>query len=222
MIPLKDDNPRSTVPLVTISLIVVNVAIFLYELSLGPRMADFVVEYGAIPANIIQGKELGTLFTSMFLHGGFLHIAGNMLYLWIFGDNIEHYLGHFRFLYFYLISGLVAALAHVYLGGVSNVPMIGASGAISGVLGAYLVKYPKARVLVLIPIFWYITIQKIPALFVLGFWFVLQLLSGVFSGVSATGAEQGGVAFWAHVGGFVTGLILILFLPKKRRADWRY
>lgn len=222
MIPLKDDNPRASVPLITIGLIVVNVGVFLYQLSLGPGIDNFIIKYGAIPDNIVHGKELQSLFTSMFLHGGFLHLIGNMLYLWIFGDNVEHYLGHFRFLYFYLICGLVAAFAHIFLGGISDVPMVGASGAISGVLGAYLVKYPRARVLVLIPLFWYITIQKIPALFVLGFWFLMQLLSGVFSGLSSTGMEKGGIAFWAHVGGFVAGLILIILLPKKRRVEWPY
>ncbi|MFQ5824197.1 MAG: rhomboid family intramembrane serine protease [bacterium] len=222
MIPLKDDNPRSSVPIITIGLIVVNVLVFLYELSLGPRIEFFIQEYAAIPAKIVRGRELETLVTSMFLHGGFFHVGSNMLYFWIFGDNVEHYLGHFRFIYFYLICGLFAAITHIFLGGISEVPMIGASGAISGVLGAYLVKYPRAQVLVLIPIFWFITIRKIPALFVLGLWFAMQLLSGVFSGLSSTGLEKGGIAFWAHVGGFVAGMILINIFKRKRRVEWHF
>lgn len=138
-----------------------------------------------------------------------------MLYLWIFGDNIENYLGHFRYMIFYLSCGLFAALAHIILSQVSEVPMVGASGAISGVLGAYLIKYPRARVLVLIPIFFFLT-RKVSALFILGFWFILQL----FSGIASTGIPGGGIAFWAHVGGFVAGAILINFFSRKRRVEW--
>ncbi len=212
MIPLKDDNPRSTAPVLTIGLIVVNVIVFFFEYQTG--FVAMIERFGAVPIYILSGQRIETLLTSMFLHGGFMHLAGNMLYLWIFGDNIEHYLGHGRFIVFYLTCGLLAVAAHIVLGGVSDVPMVGASGAISGILGAYLVKYPKARVLVLIPIIWFLTIRHIPAIFVLGFWFVMQL----FSGLGSIGAEGGGVAFWAHIGGFVAGAALIMVFPQRRRS----
>lgn len=212
MIPIKDDNPRTVVPFVTIGLIVVNVVVFYFEYAVG--FSEVIKKYALFPIDIVEGRNLKTLITSMFLHGGVLHLAGNMLYLWIFGDNIENYLGHTKFIFFYLICGLLAVFAHILFSGISEVPMVGASGAISGVLGAYLIKYPKARVLVVIPIIWFLTIRKIPALVVLGFWFVMQL----FSGVATLGYEGGGVAFWAHVGGFVGGLILINLLPQRKRA----
>ncbi len=212
MIPLKDDNPRDLRPFITVGLITVNILVFSLQLKLG---FEFLIhEYGLIPIDVVNGQNLKTLITSMFLHGGFMHLAGNMLYLWIFGDNIENYLGHSRFIVFYLLCGLLAVVAHIFLSGISNVPMIGASGAISGILGAYLIKYPRAKVLVIIPIFMFLTIRKISALFVLGFWFVMQL----FSGVVSFGIEGGGVAFWAHVGGFVAGMILINIFPNKRRV----
>jgi len=214
MIPLKDDNPRTIIPFINVSLIIVNVLVFFYEISLGPQLEGFIKEYGAIPGYIVQGQNLETLFTSMFLHGGFYHLGGNMLYLWIFGDNIENYLGHFRYIIFYLTCGLLAALAHIIFSQISEVPMVGASGAISGVLGAYLIKYPRARVLVLIPIFFFLTTRRVSALFILGFWFILQL----FSGITSTGIRGGGIAFWAHVGGFVAGAILINFFSKRRRV----
>lgn len=212
MIPIKDDNPRTVVPFVTIGLIVVNVVVFYFEYAVG--FSEVIKKYALFPIDIVEGRNLKTLITSMFLHGGVLHLVGNMLYLWIFGDNIENYLGHTKFIFFYLICGLLAVFAHILFSGISEVPMVGASGAISGVLGAYLIKYPKARVLVVIPIIWFLTIRKIPALVVLGFWFVMQL----FSGVATLGYEGGGVAFWAHVGGFVGGLILINLLPQRKRA----
>lgn len=216
MIPLKDDNPRSAFPVLTITLIAVNILAFLLELQFG--LEYVVMKYGAIPIEIVNGQDLETMFTSMFLHGGFMHLAGNMLYLWIFGDNIESYLGRFKFILFYLICGLIAILAHIFMSGSSEVPMVGASGAISGILGAYLIKYPKAKVLVLIPIIFFITVRRIPALFVLGFWFIMQL----FSGVVTIGGEGGGVAFWAHIGGFVAGLGLILLLSEKKRKVVSY
>ncbi len=216
MIPLKDDNPRSAFPVLTITLITVNILAFLLELQFG--LEYVVMKYGAIPIEIVNGQDLETMFTSMFLHGGFMHLAGNMLYLWIFGDNIESYLGRFKFILFYLICGLIAIFAHIFMSGSSEVPMVGASGAISGILGAYLIKYPKAKVLVLIPIIFFITVRRIPALFVLGFWFIMQL----FSGVVTIGGEGGGVAFWAHIGGFVAGLGLILLLSEKKRKAVSY
>ena len=216
MIPLKDDNPRSAFPILTITLIAVNILAFLLELQFG--LEYVVMKYGAIPIEIVNGQDLETMFTSMFLHGGSMHLAGNMLYLWIFGDNIESYLGRFKFILFYLICGLIAIFAHIIVSGSSEVPMVGASGAISGILGAYLIKYPKAKVLVLIPIIFFITVRRIPALFVLGFWFIMQL----FSGVVTIGGEGGGVAFWAHIGGFVAGLGLILLLSEKKRKVVSY
>lgn len=210
MIPLKDHNPRSTPPVVTVVIILANVVAFYSEIRYG--FDPVITRFGAVPSDILHGLRLETLFTSMFLHGGFMHIAGNMLYLWIFGDNIEHYLGHSRFLVFYLLCGLLATLGHILLGGASHVPMVGASGAISGVLGAYLVKYPKAKVVVLIPIIWFLTVRTIPAFFVLGFWFLLQLVYGLGS----LDTQGGGVAFWAHVGGFVAGMALVLVFPTRR------
>ncbi len=211
MIPLKDDNPRTTLPMVTIALIAVNALAFYFEYRVG--YVQVIERFGAVPVNILHGERLETLFTSMFLHAGFMHIIGNMLYLWIFGDNIEHYLGHARFIAFYFICGLVALLTHIFLGGGGEVPMVGASGAVAGILGAYLIKYPRARVVVIIPIFFFLMVRRIPALFVLGFWFVMQL----FSGLGSLGAQGGGVAFWAHVGGFIAGAALIFVFPQKRR-----
>lgn len=161
---------------------------------------------------LLQGEQLWSVMTSMFLHGSFIHLAGNMLYLWIFGDNIENYLGHTKFVFFYLLCGVLAVFAHIFFEGSSSVPMVGASGAISGILGAYLLKYPKAKVLVLIPIIWFLAFRKIPALVVLGFWFVMQL----YSGFATIGNSGSGVAIWAHVGGFVAGFVLINLFPQKR------
>ena len=211
MIPIKDDNPRLRPPIFTVGLIAINIVAFYFEIQLG--LNNVVYQYGAIPSHIVELQSLETLLTSMFLHGGFLHLGGNMLYLWIFGDNIEGYLGHSRFLVFYFLCGLVAVFTHIFLSGISDTPMVGASGAISGLLGAYLVKYPKARVLVVIPIVWFLTIRKIPAYVVLGFWFVMQL----FYGLSSLGISQGGgVAFWAHIGGFAAGVLLIYLFPAKK------
>ncbi len=211
MIPIKDDNPRSSFPFVTVALIIINIAVFYFEFKFG--FDNVIGKFGAIPSFIIQGQRLETLLTSMFLHGGILHIGGNMLYLWIFGDNIESYLGHLRFIVFYIFCGLFAVFAHIFLGGVSDIPMVGASGAIAGILGAYLIKYPKAKVVVIFPVFWFLFVRSIRALYVLGIWFILQVISGL----GTYGSEGGGVAFWAHIGGFIAGLILILIFPQKRR-----
>ncbi|MBP1607883.1 MAG: rane protein [Acidobacteria bacterium] len=223
MFPLRDDNPKSTTPIVTLGIIIINVIVFFYQLSLGARGDRvFIYEYGAIPAVITGGEALPqqlqaipaqiTIFTSMFLHGGWAHLIGNMWYLWIFGDNVEEAMGHFRYLIFYLITGLLASLSHIISNTGSVLPSIGASGAISGVLGAYLLLYPRARVLTLIFLGFFIRLIYIPAGFVLGFWFLLQLLGGSMAG----GQDAGGVAFWAHVGGFVSGLILISLFRKRR------
>ncbi|MFA9462069.1 rhomboid family intramembrane serine protease [Thiohalorhabdus sp. Cl-TMA] len=224
MIPLYDDNPTSRPPVITVTLIAVSVAVFLGQISLSEQAATVLIyRLGAIPAVVTGEVRLhpdlagavpaqATLFTSMFLHGGFLHLAGNMLYLWIFGNNVEDALGHFRFLLFYLAGGVVAALAHIYMDPVSEVPMIGASGAISGVLGAYLLLYPKAQVAVLIPIGIILQLVRLPAVVVLLLWFLFQFLSNLFASAQEGG---GGVAWMAHIGGFVAG-ILLLFLFKRR------
>ena len=228
MIPLRDDNPTTLVPWMTVSLIIANVLVFFYELTLGPNLEPFLLTFGAIPARLFQSNPpLGegvslvppsaTIFSSMFLHGGLLHLAGNMLYLWIFGNNIEDALGHMRFLLFYLISGLIAAYSHAFVQAASTLPMIGASGAVSGVLGAYLVLFPRARVLTLVPIGFIMQMVRVPALVVLGFWIVIQFLYGFFS----LGAPGGGVAWFAHVGGFLVGVVLIRPLVRRdfrRRA----
>ena len=228
MIPIKDDNPTSKIPIVTIALIVVNCLVFLYEISLGAHgFSEFTFKYGLIPAELIQGKvpiyrELYTapaldVFTSMFMHGGFLHLAGNMLYLWIFGDNIEDTLGHLKFLIFYILSGVAAALSFASIEPGSTVPMVGASGAISGILGAYLIRYPLARVYTLIWFLFVIRIVAIPAIFVLGFWFILQVING---SSAIAFAKDGGVAWFAHIGGFVFGMLVFLIfrLGNKRRV----
>src|SRR5262247_2786082 len=201
MIPLRDIIPSRTTPVVTITLIVLNVIVFLYELSLGRAIDAFTLYYGLIPAAF----SWVNVFTSMFLHGSFLHIAGNMLYLWIFGDNVEDRMGHGRFLVFYLLCGVAAALAQTITTPESVVPMVGASGAIAGVMGAYFVLYPRSRIVTLVPIFFFIQFIEVPAIFFLGIWFLMQFLSGVGSIATAT-QPGGGIAFWAHVAGFVTGV----------------
>ena len=227
MIPLRDDNPIRSRPVVTVALIALCTLVFLWQLSLsanGQQQAAYV--FGLIPAVLFGNARLeggwlpagATILTSMFLHGGWLHLIGNMLYLWIFGDNIEDRLGRGRFVVFYLVCGAVAALGQGVADPRSEVPMIGASGAISGVLGAYLVLYPRAKVLVLLPLLFFVTAVRVPALVVLGIWFAAQLLSSL---AAAPGAG-GGVAFAAHVGGFVAGVVLIrLFLRDRRRPRRR-
>ena len=202
----------------TVSLIVVNVLVFLYEFSLGERVERFVLYFGLVPAAF----SFVSLFTSMFLHGGFLHVAGNMLYLWIFGDNVEDRMGHGRFLVFYLLCGIAAALAQTIANPDSIVPMVGASGAIAGVMGAYFVLYPRSRIVTIVPIF-FLQLVEVPAIFFLGIWFLMQFLSGVGSIVAATAHERGGgVAFWAHVAGFVAGIsaVGIFRRPERQRVEW--
>ena len=223
-IPLKDDNPTSTFPLVTIGIILANCLVFFHQITLDAVDGqNFVFRWGAIPYQIIYGKVLHefppiplplTVFSSMFLHGGFFHILGNMLYLWIFGNNIEDRLGHFRFLVFYLVCGLAAGAAQVFANPSSTVPMIGASGAVAGVLGAYLLLFPGARILTLLFIFVFIKFIRLPALYVLGFWFLMQLM-GVWGGAVSN------VAFFAHLGGFGVGLIAVkLFQPRPSRRRY--
>lgn len=213
MIPLRDTNPRRIFPFVTYALVAVNILAFLWELSLGSQLERALFAVSFIPARFwITGNwvaDLMTIVVSMFLHGGLLHIGSNMLYLWIFGDNIEDRLGHGKFLVFYLLCGYLATLAHAFASPGSRVPAIGASGAIAGVLGAYLILFPHARVLTVIPIFFFITLRELPAVIILGLWFVLQLFSGVGSLGVTDAQDMGGVAYFAHIGGFVAGLLLI-------------
>ena len=235
MLPLKDDVPSQSFPLITVLLIAANVAAFLYQASLeagtggtGRAATAFVTEFGAVPCRL-TGLCVGddspapvvTVFTSMFLHGGLFHIAGNMLYLWIFGDNVEDTLGHLRFLALYVLSGVGAVSAQTLMSPHSQVPMVGASGAISGVLGAYLFLFPHASVLTLITFGFFIRFVQVPAVIVLGFWIVVQVLYGLLSyGAAAKGtADGGGVAWFAHIGGFVAGLMLLfLFRPRATRC----
>ena len=217
MIPLRDDNPRRRFPLVTMILILVNVAVFVVE-ALAPNeqaLSELILTWGLIPARLssLEPSAFATIITSMFLHSGFMHIAGNMLYLWIFGDNIEAALGSGRFLLFYLLCGVGAAMGQYFVAPSSQVPMVGASGAISGVMGAYLLLFPRAEVDTLILLGFWSRLVKLPAVMVLGMWIVLQL----FSGLASLGAEaSGGVAFFAHIGGFVAGLVLVLVLRRRR------
>jgi membrane associated rhomboid family serine protease len=222
MFPLRDDNPTSIFPMLTIGLIAINVMIFLYQLSLGPNGQErLVYQFGSIPAVLFGSQRLAeslavippfaSLFTSMFLHGGFMHLLGNMLYLWIFGNNIEEAMGRFRFILFYLATGVAAGYAHALVNPASPVPSIGASGAISGVLGAYILLYPRARVLTLIFLGFFVRLMYIPAWIVLGFWFFLQLLSGSVGSQS----NAGGIAFWAHIGGFLAGMVLVGLFKRR-------
>ncbi len=223
MIPLKDKNPTHRVPIVNILIIVANVAVFLYEVALGARLEQFFMAFGVVPNEIVGSLSSGQfrlgaiapIFTSMFLHGGWLHLGGNMLYLWVFGDNVEDKLGHGRYLSFYLLCGLAATVLHIVLDPHSTIPTVGASGAISGVLAAYLVMFPRARVITVIPIFIFLQFAELPALVVLGFWFVVQFFNGLVSLGYETGG-MGGVAWWAHVGGFVAGLVLVLPFRKHQ------
>jgi membrane associated rhomboid family serine protease len=220
MIPFKDDNPTYTFPFVTIGLIITNLIVFGWEVVSPAGGEPIAFLYGAIPNNLIAFETtqpvspLTSVFTAMFLHGGFLHVGGNMLYLWIFGDNIEDVLGHFRFLLFYLFSGVAAAYGYALTDPQSTVPMIGASGAISGVLGAYILLFPRARVRTLIFFGFFWQVVRIPAVFVIGFWVLLQVVSGL---LNVGSLQHGGVAWFAHVGGFLAGLLTIkLWLPRKR------
>ncbi len=216
MIPLRDNNPSHTTPIVIYILITINVVVFLHQLSLGSGLGEFFQLYAVIPqqlSNSLDGisssqsfPEILTLISSQFLHGGLMHIGFNMLFLWTFGNNIEEDLGHLKFLIFYLICGILAGLTHWFFGMESTVPTIGASGAIAEVMGAYIIKYPKAQIETLLPLGFFITTVRIPAVFFLGFWFLQQAISSVAS----LGMPEGmsGVAYWAHAGGFVFGAIL--------------
>ena len=240
MIPLKDDAPRIGTPFINYTLLVLNTVAFLFEASLAPaarqqlvfafgvvpaRFTVVLLNHGYVPWNLVT--DLGTrhiptaaaivpIFTSMFLHGSWLHLIFNMWALWIFGDNVEDYLGHTLYLLLYLVSGIAAALLHTLFNIGSTIPSLGASGAIAGVMGAYFILYPRARVLTLVP-FFFIFFMWLPAWIVLGYWFVAQFLSGAATSIAQHGSNSSGIAFWAHVGGFVAGILLIKLFPARTR-----
>ena len=219
MIPLRDSEPSHSTPFVTVSLITVNVLVFFYQLSLDRfSLNHLIAAHGLVPGRL----HLDAFVSSMFLHGGWLHLIGNMWFLWIFGDNIEDILGRAKYLLFYLLCGVAAALVHVAFNGDSRVPTIGASGAIAGVMGAYLLKFRHSRVVTLVPIFFFLTTMEIPAVYILMYWFLVQLISG-FGSIGYSQLSQGGVAWFAHVGGFVAGMLLILVMRPagryQRRSD---
>ena len=226
-IPLKDLNPRRTYPIINTTLILANVLVFVYQYTLPPHAFKvFMTTYATIPARFpawLSGhapfeSAFVPLFTSMFLHSGVLHIAGNMLFLWIFGDNVEDFYGHFTYLFFYLLCGIGSGLLHVVFNMSSAVPALGASGAISGVMGAYMILYPRSQILTLVFVF----LVPIPAVIILGLWFIMQFLSA-FGSLGAVGSgASGGVAWWAHVGGFLLGmLITIMTRGQQRAARWQ-
>ena len=232
MIPIRDDTPRFSTPFVTYFIIALNTLVFLFELSVSEQgrgaLNGLIYHFGVVPwrfdhivaawpASSLTGLFLPVL-TSMFLHASWLHLIGNMWFLWIFGDNIEDYLGHFSYLLFYLVCGFAAAITHILLNAGSRLPSVGASGAIAGVMGAYFVLYPRARVMMWFPpIFFF----HLPAWLVLGYWFFMQFLSGAATSIAETSQTNGGIAFWAHVGGFVAGIVLIKVLPERPRR-YRY
>lgn len=222
MFPIRDDNPTRRTPYVTIGIIFTCILVFLWELSLIGRSEELITAFSFVPASLFGGPPSNqiplipstlTIITSMFLHGGLMHLLGNMLYLWIFGNNVEDAMGHGRFIVFYLLTGIIASLAHALPDPTSTIPTLGASGAISGVLGAYLLLYPKARVQVLVTLGFFIKLIFLPAGLVLGFWFILQVLTSALGGLSSEG-----VAWGAHIGGFIAGMILI---PLFKRSDMR-
>lgn len=220
MVPIGDENPTRTTPYVTYALILANVLVFIYELSLSPAQLEALFQqWAVVPAQLTTGNsgaiatpvpEWVTLFSSQFLHGGFLHIAGNMLFLWIFGNNVEDCLGHVKYLIFYLTCGALAALSQWFFSAYSDVPSLGASGAIAGVMGAYILRFPYAKVVTLVPLGIVLIPFKIPAVFFLGFWFLQQAASGLLSlnAPANIGMSSGGIAYWAHAGGFIFGAIL--------------
>ena len=228
MIPIGDSARRHTTPYVHVGIIIACVLVFIYELSLSTiDVGRFFQDWGVVTVQLVNWlespsvvEEPSTVVTSMFIHGGWLHLIGNMLFLWVFGDNVEDAMGHGRYLVFYLLAGLAATALQVFIDQESLIPMVGASGAIAGVLGAYLVLYPRATVSVLIPWLWFFGAFPVPAAFLIVFWFLLQLLSGVASLGAAAGATEG-IAFWAHVGGFIAGVVLVWAFrrqkPRRRR-----
>lgn len=229
MIPISDDpGPRRLAPMITFSLVALNVLVFAYEVLLGPEVETLLQSAGVVPLEFARNRDLApaaplgvyytTLVTSMFLHGGLLHIGSNMLFLWIFGDNVEDQMGHLRYLCFYLVCGVVASATHIFFNWGSQIPSVGASGAIAGVLAGYLVLFPSAQVRTLLFVGPFILMPRLPALLLIGFWFITQLFAGIAS--LGTTEQTAGVAFWAHVGGFFAGLLLVgLFRSPGRRDD---
>lgn len=233
MLPLRDDQARYSTPWVTRFIIALNLLIFLFEATLPPRgLEGLIRQFGVVPSHVaafLAGSSrypvpdiVVPFFTSMFLHGSWMHVIGNVWFLWIFGDNVEDYLGHFKYLVFYILTGLIAMTTQVAISLHANVPTIGASGAIAGVLGAYFILYPRARVLT----WFFVFVIWVPAWIILGYWFALQFLSGTATVLAVQGQNMGGVAFWAHVGGFLSGAILVkVFGERKLRypyaAGWR-
>ena len=225
MIPLRDENPTHITPVVTYLLILLNILVFIFQTLLGSSSEAFIYQFALIPANVTNLVSLGAvfnIFTSMFMHGGLAHIGGNMLYLWIFGDNVEDRLGSFKYLVFYIVGGVIASIAHIITNPGSQIPTVGASGAIAAVLGAYLVLFPSQKVLTLIPLGFWLRLTLLPSSLVLGLWFVLQL----FQGVASLGMpdDVGGVAFWAHIGGFVSGVVLgwVFKKPEKEYPAYHW
>jgi membrane associated rhomboid family serine protease len=219
MIPLRDVIKSRTTPFVTYVLIAVNAAVFFYQFSLGEAAETFIRTYGLVP---VAFSWTGVV-TSMFMHGGLLHFGGNMLYLWIFGDNVEDRMGHGRFLGFYVLCGTAAALAQVWTDPSSFVPMVGASGAIAGVMGAYIVLYPRSKIVTLLPIFFFIQLIEVPAVYFLGIWFVMQFVNGLGSLAAVSeGRSLGGIAFWAHTAGFAAGAagVFLFRRPERQRVEW--
>ena len=219
MFPLRDTQPSYSRPVVTVFLIVLNILVFLFEMSLDPYSRNhFIAQYGLIPDRF----QASSMLTSMFLHGGWLHVLGNMWFLWIFGDNIEDILGSAKYLLFYLLCGIAASLTHVFFNPLSRLPTVGASGAIAGVMGAYMVKFPRSRIVTLVFVFIFVTTIDVPAFVMLLYWFVIQLFSGVGT-VGYSHLSEGGTAWFAHVGGFLAGILLIHLLgtrqPWSRRRD---
>jgi membrane associated rhomboid family serine protease len=221
LLPIGDFNPRRFFPIATVGIVLANVLVFIYQLTLPEKALDaFVMTAGMIPAKVTHSFSAGaaaSLVTSMFLHGGWMHIIGNMLYLWVFGDNVEGHLGSLAYLAFYIFAGVAAALAQISADPSSQVPTIGASGAVAGVLGAYAVLYPRNRVRVLLTLFYFIRVVQMPAIVVLGFWFILQLFNGL---AAITASSSGGVAWFAHIGGFLVGALVGLATRGDReRGD---
>ncbi|HEV7610150.1 MAG TPA: rhomboid family intramembrane serine protease [Steroidobacteraceae bacterium] len=234
VIPLHDDNPTTSTPFVTVGIVIACTLVYVWQhLTLPPVGAQQAAyAFGLVPA-VLTGREVlppgiaiipawGTILTSMFMHGGFWHLAGNMLYLWIFGNNIEDAMGHTRFLIFYVLCGIAAVFAQVLPNPGSILPMVGASGAISGVLGAYMLLFPRARVLLGLPLgFLIVQLGRFPAIWVLAAWFGMQLIMGTVASAQAPGDSQGGVAFGAHIGGFIAGLVLVTFFKRRDVPLWR-
>jgi membrane associated rhomboid family serine protease len=221
MIPIQDQIKTRRVPIINYLLILINIFVFAMQwLSADGQGDALIFQFAFIPADFLAAptdfNNIRNVFTAMFMHGGLLHLAGNMLYLWIFGDNVEDSLGHIPYLIFYLFGGIAASMAHVFTNPASVIPTVGASGAIAAVLGAYLVLYPHSRILTFIPIGFFMRLKLMPASIVLIVWFVLQFFNGV---LSLGGPDVGGTAFWAHIGGFVVGLLLALIFGKQRKTS---